>query len=137
MGSEFLGKRSRLDDALLLPGGLWDEELAARSPAALRVARLLRLNRFAYDAGPDEDDDLDLVAAKEKRIGSEFLGKRALLLPKRMGSEFLGRRKRSSAFPDAYRKKTLYGSLSTDQHTRTGRLAEACSSCTPETAAHL
>ncbi|XP_077486885.1 uncharacterized protein LOC144098254 isoform X2 [Amblyomma americanum] len=101
MGSEFLGKRSRLDDALLLPGGLWDEELAARSPAALRVARLLRLNRFAYDAGPDEDDDLDLVAAKEKRIGSEFLGKRALLLPKRMGSEFLGRRKRSSAFPDA------------------------------------
>uniref|UniRef100_A0A1E1WY75 Putative secreted protein n=1 Tax=Amblyomma aureolatum TaxID=187763 RepID=A0A1E1WY75_9ACAR len=94
MGSEFLGKRSRLDDVLL-----WDEELAARSPA-LRVARLLRGNRFAYDA-PDEDDDLELaVAAKEKRIGSEFLGKRALLLPKRMGSEFLGRRKRS-VFPDA------------------------------------
>ncbi|XP_065302731.1 uncharacterized protein [Dermacentor albipictus] len=121
MGSEFLGKRSpssRLDVADVLPGGFWEEELAARSPAAaLRVARLLRaaagVNRFgggAYDN--DDDDDLDLAmaaaaaAAKQKRIGSEFLGKRSStsdLLPKRMGSEFLGRRKRDAfhSSPDA------------------------------------
>ncbi|KAH7938501.1 hypothetical protein HPB49_024730 [Dermacentor silvarum] len=122
MGSEFLGKRSpssRLDVADVLPGGFWEEELAARSPAAaLRAARLLRaaagVNRFggggAYDN--DDDDDLDLAmaaaaaAAKQKRIGSEFLGKRSStsdLLPKRMGSEFLGRRKRDAfhSSPDA------------------------------------
>lgn len=122
MGSEFLGKRSpssRLDAADMLPGGFWEEELAARSPAAaLRAARLLRaaagVSRFgggAYDN--DDDDDLDMAmaaaaaaAAKQKRIGSEFLGKRSSssdLLPKRMGSEFLGRRKRDAFYssPDA------------------------------------
>lgn len=118
MGSEFLGKRSpssRLDASDGLPGGFWEEELAARSPAAaLRAARLLRaaagISRFgggAYDN--DDDDDFDLAmaaAAKQKRIGSEFLGKRSSpseLLPKRMGSEFLGRRKRDAFYssPDA------------------------------------
>lgn len=118
MGSEFLGKRSpssRLDASDGLPGGFWEEELAARSPAAaLRAARLLRaaagVSRFgggAYDN--DDDDDFDLAmaaAAKQKRIGSEFLGKRSSpseLLPKRMGSEFLGRRKRDAFYssPDA------------------------------------
>lgn len=116
MGSEFLGKRSassRLEAAEALPG-FWEEEMAARSPAAaLRAARLFRaaaagVSRFgagAYDAAGDEDDDLDLAmaaaaAAKQKRIGSEFLGKRSSdMLPKRMGSEFLGRRKRETFSP--------------------------------------
>lgn len=115
MGSEFLGKRSassRLEAADALPG-FWEEEMAARSPAAaLRAARLFRaaagVTRFgagAYDAAGDEDDDLDLAmaaaaAAKQKRIGSEFLGKRSSdMMPKRMGSEFLGRRKRETFAP--------------------------------------
>lgn len=109
MGSEFLGKRSRMDAADLI-SGLWDDEAQPR-PSAAR-ARFLRTAAALNRLGALEDDDDALEAsplmsdlsaaalfAKTKRIGSEFLGKRSSsdLVQKRMGSEFLGRRKRETA----------------------------------------
>ncbi|CAN7937150.1 unnamed protein product [Ixodes hexagonus] len=109
MGSEFLGKRSRMDAADLI-SGLWDEEAQPRLPSAAR-ARFLRTAAALNRLGALEDDDdafeasplmSDLSAAalfaKQKRIGSEFLGKRSSsdMVQKRMGSEFLGRRKRDA-----------------------------------------
>uniref|UniRef100_V5HCM2 Putative secreted protein n=1 Tax=Ixodes ricinus TaxID=34613 RepID=V5HCM2_IXORI len=112
MGSEFLGKRSRMDAADLI-SGLWEEDGQPR-PSAARV-RFLRTAAALNRLGALEDDDDALEAsplmsdlsaaalyAKQKRIGSEFLGKRssADLVQKRMGSEFLGRRKRDAVHGD-------------------------------------
>lgn len=92
MGSEFLGKRSRMVDELY--PAFWEEELR---PAG----RFLR-TASVFNPVLQDDDDLELgdlsaadYFAKQKRIGSEFLGKRSE--HKRMGSEFLGRRRRNAA----------------------------------------
>ncbi|XP_064472970.1 uncharacterized protein LOC135387779 [Ornithodoros turicata] len=89
MGSEFLGKRNqRIEE--VFPGMVWDEDLGS----IITKARLLRvaLNRVLED-----EDEEDTLFAKQKRIGSEFLGKRSSeFMQKRMGSEFLGRRRREA-----------------------------------------